>query len=81
MKNAKELQAILSGIYLLNHAAKEPNPELEKLCEYAFRHCLEANTAMLLIASIGQDYLSMKEQVNLLLQRETKFTKEMGGLL
>ena len=81
MKNAKELQAILSGIYLLNKTAETPNPELEKLCEYAFRHCLEANTAMLLIAAIGQDYLSMKEQVNALLDRETKFKKEMGELL
>ena len=81
MKNTKELQAILSAIYLLNRMDETPNPEIDKLCEYAFRHCLESNTAMLLLAAIGQDYLTMKEQVNALLQRETKFTKEMGGLL
>lgn len=81
MKNAKELQAVLSGIYLLNRMSEVPNLELDKLCEYAFRHCLESNTALLMVAAIGQDYLSMKEQVNGLLQRETKFAKEMGGLL
>ena len=81
MKNVKELQAILSGIYLLNRMSEPPNVELDKLCEYAFRHCLECNTALLMVAAIGQDYLSMKEQVNGLLQRETKFVKEMGGLL
>ena len=81
MKNTKELQAILSAIYLLNRMDETPNPEIDKLCEYAFRHCMECNTAMLLLAAIGQDYLTMKEQVNALLQRETKFTKEMGGLL
>ena len=81
MKNVKELQAVLSGIYLLNRMSEPPNVELDKLCEYAFRHCLECNTALLMVAAIGQDYLSMKEQVNGLLQRETKFVKEMGELL
>ena len=81
MKNAKELQAILSGIYLLNRLSEEPNIELDKLCEYAFRHCLESNTALLMVATVRQDYNTMKEQVNALLQKETKFLKEMGELL
>ena len=78
MKNTKELQAILTGIYLLNRTAEKPNPEIEKICEYAFRRCLEANTNLLLLAAIGQTYGSMKEQVADLFHRETRFEKVMG---
>lgn len=78
MKNIRELQAILTGIYLLNRTAEKPNPEVEKICEYAFRRCLEANTNLLLLATIGQTYDTMKEQVADLFRRETKFSKTMG---
>ena len=81
MKNVKELQAILTGIYTLNRTAEKPNPDVERICEYAFRRCLEANTNLLLLATIGQTYDTMKEQVADLFQRETKFEKVMGEKL
>ena len=34
MKNVKELQAIITGILVLNAASEKPCPEIEKLCEY-----------------------------------------------
>ena len=47
MKNVKELQAIITGVLVLNAAGEKPCPEIEKLCEYAFRHCFEAPTDLL----------------------------------
>ena len=78
MKNVKELQAIITSILVLNSAAEKPNKEIEKLCEYAFRHCFEAPTELLRIATNGFTYNEMLNQVNTLLQKETKFKKVMG---
>lgn len=79
MKNAKELQAILTGILVLNHTAEKPNVEIDKLCKYAFQHCLEAPTDLLLLAINGMRYEEMVKQVNDLLRTKTKFYKTMGG--
>ena len=81
MKNAKELQAILTGILVLNHTAEKPNVEIDKLCKYAFQHCLEAPTDLLLLAINGTRYEEMVKQVNDLLRTKTKFHKTMGGPL
>ena len=81
MKNAKELQAILTGILVLNHTAEKPNVEIDKLCKYAFQHCLEAPTDLLLIAIGGTRYDEMLKQVNDLLRTKTKFHKTMGEAL
>ena len=79
MKNAKELQAILTGILVLNRTAKNPNLEIERLCKYAFQQCLEAPTDLLLLATSGMKYEETIKQVNELLRVKTKFQKTMGG--
>ena len=79
MKNTKELQAILTGILVLNRTAKDPNLEIDRLCKYAFQQCLEAPTDLLLLAINGMRYEEMIKQVNDLLRTKTKFHKAMGG--
>ena len=81
MKNVKELQAIITGVLVLNAATEKPCPEIEKLCEYAFRHCFEAPADLLHMATDGFSYPDMVDQVNVLLRKETKFAKVMGGTL
>ena len=81
MKNIKEMQAIVTGILVLNAAAEQPNGEIEKLCEYAFRHCFEAPTGLLRMAMNDFDYAGTVEQVNTLLRKETKFKRVMGAEL
>lgn len=81
MKNVKELQAIITGILVLNSATEKPCKEIEKLCEYAFRQCFEAPTELLRIATNGFSYIDMVDQVNVLLRKETKFKKIMGAEL
>ena len=81
MKNTKELQAILTSIFVLNHVSEHKNQDIANICEYAFRRCLETNTNLLVLSTIGQKYPDMKEQVKELLAGETKYTKIMGGSL
>ena len=81
MKNTKELQAILTSIFVLNHVSEHKNRDIENICEYAFRRCLETNTNLLVLSTIGQKYPDMKEQVKELLAGETKYTKVMGETL
>lgn len=79
MKNTKELQTILASIAVLNRTSEQSNPEVANLVEYAFRRCFESNTNLLMLATIGQTYESMRQQVNDLLRAETRYHKEMGG--
>lgn len=81
MKNTKELQAILTSIFVLNETSEHKNEEIAKICEYAFLRVLEANTNLLILSTVGQKYSDMKEQVKELLAGETKYTKIMGGSL
>ena len=79
--NDMKCQAIITGVLVLNAAGEKPCPEIEKLCEYAFRHCFEAPTDLLRMATDGFSYPDMVDQVNVLLRKETKFAKVMGGTL
>ena len=81
MKNTKELQAILTSIFVLNETSEHKNEEIAKICEYAFLRVLEANTNLLILSTVGQKYYDMKEQVRELLAKETKYTKIMGESL
>lgn len=81
MKNTKELQAILTSIFVLNETSEHKNEEIAKICEYAFLRVLEANTNLLILSTVGQKYSDMKEQVRELLAKETKYTKIMGESL
>ena len=81
MKNTKELQAILTSIFVLNETSEHKNEEIAKICEYAFLRVLEANTNLLILSTVGQKYSDMKEQVKELLAKETKYTKIIRGSL
>ena len=79
MKNTKELRTILASIAVLNRTSEKSNAEITSLVEYAFHRCFESNTNLLMLATIGQSYESMRQQVNDLLRVETRYHKEMGG--
>ena len=73
MKNTKEIQSILTSIFVLNRTAEKPDKMINDILEYAFMRCFGSNTNLLILATIGQSRLSMERQVLALLDQETKF--------
>ena len=76
MKNVKELQAIVTGILVLNSAAEQPSAEIDALCEYAFQRCFEAPTKLIRMATQDFTYEEVVDQVAGLMKAATKFKKD-----
>lgn len=75
MKNTKELLPVLTAIYVINRTKEQPDDDIENILGYAFRRIFNANTNLLLLASIGQTKETMMPQVTELLKKETKYLK------
>ena len=73
MKNTKEVQAILTAIYVLNRTSEHTDTKIESILEYAFHRCFDANTNLLLLATLGKSRLSMEREVDAMLEIETKY--------
>lgn len=74
MKNTKEIQAILTAIFCLNRTG-ERNEQIDLVCDYAFRRLFGANTNLLSLACLDQTKEAMEQQVQYLLEQETKFKR------
>jgi len=77
MKNTKELQPILTALYVLNHTSECKDETIELILDYAFRTFFGANTNLLCLACVGQKYPDMHFQVRELLEQDTNFKKYM----
>lgn len=75
MKNTKEILPILTAIYIINRTSSQPDEDIENILGYTFRRIFNANTNLLLLASIGQTKETMMPQVTELLKKETKYLK------
>ena len=75
MKNTKELLPVLTAIYVINRTKEQPDEDIENILSYAFRRIFNANTNLLLLASIGQTKETMMPQIMELLKKETKYLK------
>ena len=62
----------------MNQCSSKPNPDIANLCEYAFRRCLESNTNILILGTVGQTYESAKVQVAQIIKEDTQYRKIMG---
>lgn len=75
MKNTKELLPVLTAIYVINRTKEQPDEDIENILGYAFRRIFNANTNLLLLASIGQTKETMMPQIMELLKKETNYKK------
>lgn len=75
MKNTKEILPILTAIYVINRTGSQPDEDIENILGYTFRRIFNANTNLLLLASIGQSKETMMPQITELLKKETKYLK------
>ncbi len=75
MKSTKELLPILTSLYVINRTKEQPDEDIENILGYAFRYIFNANTNLLLLASVGQTKETMMPQVIDLLKKETKYLK------
>ena len=78
MRNTKEIQPILASIFVLNRCSKNENTDIARLCEYALRRCLDANTNLLVLGTTGVSYEDARAQVAQIIKEETAYKKVMG---
>ena len=72
MKRIKEIETILTAIYVLNHI-NENNEKIALLSEYALHDICEANSNMLKLLSCTNKKEDLETWVNKLLTEDTKY--------
>ena len=77
MRNTKEIRAILTAICVINRTSNHPDPDIDKIVDYAFRSCLGANTNLLTLYCIGRNKEDVLPDVLHLLDEETNYTEYM----
>ncbi len=76
MKNAKEMQAILTAIYCINLTGNK-DEDITNLCEYGFTRCTNVNFRFIGVQLINQTKEKIMPEINELLNGETQFKKYM----
>ena len=61
-----------------NRIRKNENKDIARLCEYALRRCLDANTNLLVLGTTGVSYEDARAQVAQIIKEETAYKKVMG---
>ena len=72
MKRTKEIETILTAIFVLNHI-NENNEKIALLSEYALHDICEANSNMLKLLSCTNKKEDLETWVNKLLTEDTKY--------
>ncbi len=73
MKNLKELNAILTAIYLLNFIDENRNLDIMLLTDYAFRRIFDCNGNMKAAICLGNSKENVRAAVMKLLEEDTKY--------
>ena len=72
MKRTKEIETILTAIFVLNHI-NENNEQIALLSEYALHDICEANSNMIKLLSCTNKKEDLETWVNKLLTEDTKY--------
>ena len=75
MKHSNELQAILTAIFCINQTNGCKDADITKICDYAFRRILEANTNLLTLICIQRSKEEIMPELIKILDEDTQYTK------
>ncbi len=75
MKNTKEVQPILTAIFVINRTSGHEDKDISLLLDYAFRRLFGANTNLLLLACLGKAKEQIMPEVMQVLRADTQYEK------
>ena len=75
MKNAKEVQAILTAIHCINYTSEHRDNDIHKIIDYAFRRLFGANTNLITLCCIGKNKQQIMPEIMQMLENDTEFRK------
>ena len=75
MKNTKEIKALLTAIFCINQTSEHKDEDIAKLCDYAFRRILDANTNLLALCCIQRSKEELMPKLMQILSAETQYIK------
>ena len=75
---SKEIKAILTAIFCINQTNGNKDLEIAKICEYAFRKFLGANTNLLTLACIQRTKEDILPDIKQILKEDTNYFNIMG---
>ena len=73
MKNTKEVQPILTAIFVINRTNGHEDKDISLLLDYAFRRLFGANTNLLLLACVGKTKEQIMPEVMRVLKADTQY--------
>ena len=73
MKNTKEVQPILTAIFVINRTSGHEDKDISLLLDYAFRRLFGANTNLLLLACLGKTKKQIMPEVMRVLTADTQY--------
>ena len=73
MKNTKEVQPILTAIFVINRTNGHEDKDISLLLDYAFRRLFGANTNLLLLACVGKTKGQIMPEVMRVLKADTQY--------
>lgn len=79
MKHTKELQPILTAIFILNHLDEHTNEKVAKLAEYALHEICWANSNMIKLLAYTGERADLLAYVERLLAEDTHYNQFFGG--
>jgi len=75
MKNAKEVQAILTAIHCINYTSGHRDCDILKITDYTFRRLLGSNTNLLTMYCVGKSKEQIMPEVMRVLKTDTQYQK------
>ena len=75
MKNTKEVQPILTAIFVINRTGGHEDKDISLILDYAFRRLFGANTNLLLLACLGKTKEQVMPEVIQVLKADTQYEK------
>lgn len=79
MKHTKELQPILTAIYILNHIDGHTNEKVAKLTEYALHEICVAYSNMIKAITFTGGKADLLTYVEKMLAEDTNYNEYFGG--
>lgn len=75
MKNTKEVQSILTAIFVINRTGGHEDKDISLILDYAFRRLFGANTNLLLLSCLGKTKEQIMPEVMQVLRADTQYEK------
>ena len=73
MKNTKEVQPILTAVFVINRTSGHEDKDISLILDYAFRRLFGANTNLLLLACVGKTKEQIMPEVMQVLKADTQY--------